>query len=96
MISEIEDDLGIRIDVEARNPTLKDEIDFHVMESGNSIEIVLASEAVGKIVSIHLEDEFLTSATVGKRSIVKISKSSEAGRKIANAVLTKSDLKVLV
>lgn len=94
-ITRIEDELGIHIDVEPKIPTTGKEIKFKIEESGNSLHMVFAKKMIGKNVSVHIKDNFLLSATVGKKSEIRISKSSEIGSDLIRAIVGKKKIRVL-
>jgi ATPase len=85
-VSELEEMLGIKIDVEAKTPALGREIEFDISESGSSINIIFDDEAIGHTVDMYVENEYLMSSQVGKKARVKIDKRSESGKKILNAI----------
>jgi ATPase len=95
MIEGIETQLGITIDVESKLPSLGQEVGHKVVETGNSIELLIDSEAIGKPVNIYLEDEYLLTATVGKKGAVRVSKTSEIGRRITTGLMAKQKLRVM-
>jgi ATPase len=84
-ISELEDMLGVRIDVEMKTPTLGREVFFEINESGNGVVIKLDQQTIGNKVNLYIDDEFICANQVGKKSRIKIDKRSESGRKILNA-----------
>ncbi len=86
-ISEIEKRLGISIDVEAKTPSIGDEMQFSVTESGAHIYFVVDDGLIGKKINLFLDDELLLSNLIGKKARLKIDKKSEAGGKILNAIL---------
>ncbi|HXV88422.1 MAG TPA: PINc/VapC family ATPase [Nitrososphaeraceae archaeon] len=86
-ISELEDMLGIRIDIEMKTPTLGKEVYFETNESGNGVVIKLDEQTIGKKVNLYIDDEFICANQVGKKSRIKIDKRSEGGRKILNAII---------
>lgn len=96
MIKEIEERLGIHIDVEPRIPALGKEVDFGIDESGNSLELLFDKRLIGKIGSIYVGDEFLFSATVGKKSRIKVTKDSDVGNNLIKAIHGKKQIKVLI
>ncbi len=93
-ISELEDMLGIRIDVEMKTPTLGKEVYFEVNESGNGVVIKLDEATIGNKVNLYIDDEFICANQVGKKSRIKIDKRSESGRKILNAILAGQKIKI--
>ena len=86
-ISELEDMLGVRIDVEMKTPTLGKEVYFEINESGNGVVIKLDEQTIGNKVNLYIDDEFICANQVGKKSRIKIDKRSESGRKILNAMI---------
>ncbi len=95
-VSELEETLGVKIDVEVRIPTLGKEIDFDINESGPSVNILLDDGVIGRTVDIYVNEELIISSQVGKKARVKIDKRSEAGRKIVNAILAEEQIKVFL
>jgi ATPase len=93
-ISELEDMLGIRIDVEMKTPTLGKEVYFEVNESGNGVVIKLDEATIGNKVNLYIDDEFICANQVGKKSRIKIDKRSESGRKILNAIIAGQRIKI--
>jgi ATPase len=96
MINSIEDKLGIHIDIEPKIPSMGNEILFGISESGNSVEMRFDKRHVGKIASIYIEDEFLFSATIGKKANIKVGKGSDIGERIMRAAMSKKKIKVMV
>ncbi len=95
-VSELEEMLGVKIDVEAKIPTLGKEIEFDISESGSSVNILVNDDAVGRTVDIYIEDEYVLSSQVGKKARIKIDKRSETGRRIVNAIITGQEIKVFL
>ncbi len=95
-VSELEDMLGVKIDVEAKIPTLGKEIDFEVSETGPSVNVMVDEDVIGRTVDVYVDDELVISSQVGKKARVKIDKRSDAGRKIVNAILGGEEIKVFL
>lgn len=93
-ITEIENTLGIKIDVEMKTPALGREISFSVNESGAGLVFGVDDDVLGKKVDIYIEDELICSNQVGKKSRIKIDKRSENGRKLLNALLVGQKIKI--
>jgi len=93
-ISELEDMLGIRIDVEMKTPTLGKEVYFQISESGNGVIIKLDEETIGNKVNLYIDDDFICANQVGKKSRIKIDKRSDSGRKILNAIIAGQKIKI--
>jgi ATPase len=94
-INEIEKKLGLHIDVEPKVPTTGDEVDFVVSEIGNSIVFQFPHKLKGKNVDIYVEDDYLLSATVGKKDDLKVSKSSGIGKEIIKGLIGKKNIRIL-
>lgn len=95
-IASLEKKLGIRLDVEPRIPSLGREVNFGVNEKGNSLELVFGKKFVGKIISVYIEDNFIFSATVGKKGKIKVTKRSDIGKKLLRAIASGKQIKALV
>jgi ATPase len=96
-VSELEEMLGIKIDVEAKTPTLGKEIEFDISETGSSINILVDDGVIGHTVNVYVEDEYVLSSQVGKKARVKIDKRSESGKKILNAIIAgQEEIKVFI
>ena len=95
-ISELEEMLGVKIDVEAKIPTLGKEIEFDISETGSSINILFDDNVVSRTVDVYVEDEYILSSQVGKKARVKIDKRSESGKKILNAIIAEQEIKVFL
>lgn len=93
-ISELEEMLGVRIDVEMKTATLGKEIDFEISESGNGVVINLDEKTIGNKVNLYIDDEFICANQVGKKSRIKIDKRSESGRKILNAIIVGEKIRI--
>ena len=86
--------LGIKIDVEAKTPALGNEINFNISEAGSSVTILIGQDEIGKKVNIYIDDEFIFTSQVGKKSRIKIDKRSENGRRIINAILANHKIRI--
>lgn len=96
-VSELEEMLGVKIDVEAKTPTLGKEIEFDISETGSSINILVDDDVIGHTVDVYVEDEYVLSSQVGKKARVKIDKRSESGKKILNAIIAgQEEIKVFI
>jgi len=95
-ISAIEKKLGLRIEVEPKVPAIGKEVEFEITETGNSIEFKFNKKFVGKVANFYVEDEFLFSATIGKKANIKLNKASEIGKEVLRALISKKKIKVLI
>lgn len=95
-INNIQDRLGIHIDVEPKIAALGKEIKYDFRESGNTIELKFNRIYIGKSANIYIEDEFLFSAIVGKKGKIKITKRSDIGKAVVKALVGNKNIKVMV
>jgi ATPase len=96
-VSELEEMLGVKIDVEAKTPTLGKEIEFDISETSSSINILVDDDVIGHTVDVYVEDEYVLSSQVGKKARVKIDKRSESGKKILSAIIAEQEeIKVFI
>jgi ATPase len=93
-ISELENILGVKIDVEAKTLALGKQVDFDIMEAGSAITFQINGYAVGKAIDIYVENDFVLSSQVGKKARVKIDKRSAGGKRLINAFLSGQDIKI--
>jgi ATPase len=84
-VSELEKMLGIKIDIESKNPALGKEIDFEMTESDSALTFVVGQEAIGKSVEFYLEEEFLFNSQVGKKARIKVDRRTENAQKMLDA-----------
>lgn len=94
-IKELERMLGISIDVEPRIRSMGESVKFDISEQGNSLYITF-EDIVNKSVDVYIDDQYLFSAMVGKKSRIKISKESDVGKRLLQALLANSKISILV
>jgi ATPase len=95
-INELEEVLGVKIDVETRIPTLGKEIEYEVSEAGSAVNILVDEEVIGRTIDVYIDDEFVLSSQVGKKARIKVDKRSEAGKKIVNAIIAGQDMRLFI
>lgn len=95
-ISKLEKTLGISIDVEPATPTGGTEIQFKITETGNRIELEFDERNVGQVANVYVDNEYLFSATIGKKSRIRVSKRSDLGKALLRAMVGKKTIKILV
>jgi ATPase len=96
VVTELEEMLGMKIDIETKTPALGKEVDFDISESGSSVNILLDDDQVGHTIDIYIKDEYVLSSQVGKKAKVKIDKRSEAGKKLVNAIIAGQEIMVFL
>lgn len=94
-IKNIEDRLGISIEVQPLVESLGKEMRFDIHETGAYIVLTFGN-ASGKNANIYIDNEYLFSATVGRAGQIKVSKSSDLGKSLIRALTSKKQIKVFV
>ncbi len=84
-IEQLEEELGLSITVEPKKGTLKETAGFDVEERGNSVIIEVGKDMTGEEIDVYDGDEFLFTATVGKKGEVSVTKQSELASRILGA-----------
>ena len=84
----MEKKLGIKIDVEPNNNALGKNINHTIHETGNSLDILFKQRKLdGKTLNLYIDNEYILSATVGKRNRIRVAKDSDIGKSIINAII---------
>jgi len=95
-ISKLEKSLGIHIDVEPATPTGGTEVQFKTTEVGNRIELEFDKKHVGEVANVYVDNEYLFSATVGKKSRIRVSKDSDLGKALLRAMVGRKKVRILL
>ncbi|HIH61119.1 MAG TPA: ATPase, partial [Methanobacteriales archaeon] len=86
-IEEIEDNIGISINIEPlKKVEEKSLIKVPVDISGNYVVLEFGKDSIGVSYDILIDDEYLFTATVGKKGTIKIKKDIELAEMILNAM----------
>ncbi len=93
-VKELERMLGISIDVEPKVRSLSESIRFSVNEAGNSLYLIFEDDMINRSIDVYVNDEYLFSAVVGKRARIKISKGSDVGKRLIQALMADSKIDV--
>ncbi len=98
-IKETEQMLSIGLDIRPREGSSQPHAEgrkmrFDYREKGSSLEIFCDPDSVGNQVSVYVEDESVLTTIVGRKSKIKLSKKSEAGRKIEKALREGKEIKI--
>ncbi len=93
-VKELEERLGVGIDVVPKVSTLGKKVSFEIEERGAYMTFTFEVKP-GNIANFYIGDRYLFSATVGKSSQVRVAKDSETGREVLNAIV-KNELHVFV
>src|SRR3989338_957363 len=89
-IKELEEKLGLRIDVSPRVATMGKEAKFVYDESGGYILFNFNERLQGHVANFHVDGEYLFSATIGKGGSVRVSKTSDTGKELMKALVNGS------
>jgi ATPase len=95
-IKSIEDKLGLSIEVQPIVESLGNEIRFDINETGAYIVFSFEGKIAGKNANVYIENEYLFTATVGRAGQIKVSKNSDLGKSLINAITNKKSIKVFV
>jgi ATPase len=95
-INELENTLGVHIDVEPKSESSRDGEWFEMSESGNNLILEVDSTKTGMDADVYVNERHLVSTRVGKRGRIIISKKSNPGKKIINAVMSKRDIRIVI
>jgi len=94
-IKELEEKLGISIEVLPKVTTLGKETTFEKTETGAYMVFKLNPKLSGQIANFYVADTYLFSATIGKNGEIRVSKDSESGRELIKSII-KQNLKIFV
>ncbi|MBI2084926.1 MAG: Flp pilus assembly complex ATPase component TadA [Candidatus Aenigmarchaeota archaeon] len=92
-VMELEKKLGISIDIEPLAKNMGKLVSHNISESGAYLNIGFDTRLSGKVVSVYVDDEFLLSATVGSKDVIKVSKDSDIGSALMRAAVNKKKIK---
>ena len=95
-INRLEEKLGIKLDVEPLTPSSGKEIQYEIKEVGNRFDITFGKDLTGKVANVYIGDEYLFSATVGKKSQIRVSKKSDLGKSLLRGLVSKQRIRVLI
>lgn len=85
-IEEVEKQLGMGISVESKDDSLKNDIHHTYEESGAYINIKTEPGLIGTQVDIYRGNDYLFSAYVGKKGVIRVKKKSSLGRRVMQAI----------
>jgi len=95
-ITKLEEKLGIKLDVEPLAPSSGKEVRYEIKEVGNRFDITFEKDLTGKVANVYVGEEYLFSATVGKKSQIRVSKKSDLGKSLLRGLVSKQRIRVLV
>lgn len=96
-VTKLEEKLGVKIDVEPLVPSSSGkEVRYEIKEVGNRIDLSFDEELTGEVANVYVGDEYLFSATIGKKSQIRVSKKSDLGRRLLRGLVSKQRIRVLI
>ncbi|MGA8903384.1 MAG: PINc/VapC family ATPase [Candidatus Bathyarchaeia archaeon] len=96
-VTKLEEKLGVKIDVEPLAPSAAGkEVRYEVREVGNRIDLVFDEDLTGVAANVYVGDQYLFSATIGKKGQIRVSKKSDLGRSLLRALVSKQRIRVLI
>ena len=96
-VTKLEEKLGVKIDVEPLAPSSSGkEVRYEIREVGNRIDLVFEEDLTGTAANVYVGDQYLFSATIGKKSQIRVSKKSDLGRSLLRALVSKQRIRVLI
>ncbi len=94
-INELEERLGISIDVAPKVSTTGKAASFLYEETGAYLVFVFSEKLSGNVANFYVGDKYLFSATIGKAGQVRVTKDSDIGHEVLRA-LVKDNLKAFI
>ncbi|HUK49572.1 MAG TPA: PINc/VapC family ATPase [Terriglobales bacterium] len=96
-VTKLEEKLGVKVDVEPLAPSAGGkEVRYEIREVGNRIDLAFDEELTGTVANVYVGDQYLFSATIGKKSQIHVSKKSDLGRSLLRALVSKQRIRVLI
>lgn len=96
-VTKLEEKLGVKIDIEPLTPSSSGkEVRYEIQEVGNRIDLVFDENLTGEVANVYVGDEYLFSATIGKKSQIRVSKKSDLGRSLLRGLVSKQRIRVLI
>lgn len=89
-IKEIEEKLGIRLEILPKSPTLGKETEFEYDDRGPYMTFSFRRHKPGETMNFYSGSDFLFSAMIGKSGTVKVAKKSEQGEDVMAALIRQS------
>ncbi len=94
-VKELEEKLGIGIDISPKIATFGKEVQYSTSETGAYLVFTFSEKVSGKFANFYIDDEYLFSATIGKDGVLRVSKDSEIGAEAMKS-LVKGNLKAFI
>jgi len=98
-INELEKMLQVHIDVvpkEFESQSYDDNIPFDLSEAKSSLILDVGRQNSGAHAEIFVNDKFVISSRIDRKGKIKISKHSDAGKKLTKHAFSKNDIQILI
>ena len=96
-VTKLEEKLGVKIDVEPLAPSSSGkEVRYEIQEVGNRIDLIFDENLTSEVANVYVGDEYLFSATIGKKSQIRVSKKSDLGRSLLRGLVSKQRIRVMI
>ncbi|MEM5811904.1 MAG: PINc/VapC family ATPase [Candidatus Aenigmatarchaeota archaeon] len=93
-IKKIENEIGIKIEIKPKTPSIGELLNYETYERGNNIVLKFPKELANKSISIYIDKNFLASAIIGSNGEIKFSKDSKIGSELLKSIVNKKELKI--
>jgi ATPase len=93
-VKALETKLGVGIEVEPFAATTGKTLQFELKETGGYMVLYFNKKLSGKTANVYVENEYLFTATVGRKGDIKVSKDSDIGKALLRALSSRRDVKV--
>jgi len=100
-INDLEKILHVHIDVEAKTeeeylPSKEHRVPFDLKESHNSILLTVDKKNSGMFADVYVGNNYLATTRVARHGKIKISKRSDAGKRLMHSAFTKGDIELFL
>ncbi len=95
-IKELEERLGIGIDIEPLAKSLGKSVGFEIGETGAYFVLNFGKKLHGKNANIHIDGEYLFTATVGRAGEIRVNKIADIGKALLRAVTSDRRIEAFV
>jgi len=95
-VRKLEEKFGIGIDIEPLVDNLGKEAAFTIKETGAFVVLHFSKRMSGKNANVYVDNEYLFSATVGRKGTIKMTKDSDIGKELVKGILGNKSISVYV
>jgi ATPase len=95
-IKALEEKLGVSIEVAPTVAALGKEVKVEVGEKGNAVALYFDKRFVGKTANIHVESDYLFTATIGRKGDIRVAKDSDIGTALVRAAASRKAIRAFI